>query len=363
MLLYFSILFQTKHIFLQMRQITEIQRAVFLEIKSKIPENVSFVHEIAELLTLSYDSAYRRIRGEKILSLEELQKISRHYQISIDAHFQVDVGKIAFDNLSISSQNFSISHWLQKILDDINKILQVSEKSIIYAAKDAPFMHFFQIPEIAAFKVFLWQKTLFQFKEYHDKKFSLSDYDDELQKIGKKILIASTKIPTIEIWNEDTFGIFIRQMEYYWISGLFRDENDIWILCDQLENWIRHIQHQAECGFKFLYGQEARGVDNSFQLYENDIVLNDNTILANMGGFRVVYLTYNVASLLVTTNQEFAGNIENFMHGLLKNSTLISSSAARERSRFFNKLINQVDQFRNRIKNSLRLREVQFPVS
>lgn len=346
-----------------MEQITRIQDAIFTEIKSKIPENVSFVHEIAELLGLSYDSAYRRIRGEKILSLEELQKISKHYGISIDAHFQVDVGKIAFDNLTIGSQNCSITNWLEKILGDINKIAQAADKSIIYAAKDAPFMHFFQIPEIAAFKVFLWQKTLFQFKEYQDKKFSISDYDDEIQKIGRKILIASTKVPTIEIWNEDTFSIFIRQIEYYWISGLFKDENDIWILCDQLENWIRHIQQQAECGFKFLYGQEARGVENSYQLYENEVVLNDNTILANLGSFKVAYLTYNVASLLMTTNQDFATNIENFMRGLIRNSTLISSSAAKERSRFFNRLIGQVDQFRNRIKNSLRLREVQFPVS
>jgi len=340
-----------------MEQITRMQEAIFTEIRSKIPENVSFVHEIAELLGMSYDSAYRRIRGEKILSLEELQKISYHYHISIDAHFQVDVGKIAFDNLTLSSHNFSIRNWLEKILTDINKIVQAPEKSIIYAAKDAPFMHFFQIPEIAAFKVFLWQKTFFQFKEYQDKKFSFSDYDDEIQKIGRKILIASTKVPTIEIWNEDTFGIFIRQIEYYWVSGLFKDENDIWILCDQLENWIRHIQHQAECGFKFLYGQEAKGVENSFQLYENEIVLNDNTILANLSGFKVAYLTYNVASLLVTSNQDFAGNIESFMRGLIKNSILISSSAAKERSRFFNKLINQVDQFRERIKNSLHLRD------
>jgi len=345
-----------------MEHITKIQEAIFGEIKSKIPDNVSFVHEIAELLALSYDSAYRRIRGEKILSLEELHKISRHFQISIDAHFQVDVGKIAFDNLTINPHDFSIKNWLIKILDDINRILQVPEKSIIYAAKDVPFMHFFQIPEIAAFKVFLWQKTLFQFEEYQDKKFSISDYDDEIQGIGRKILIASTRIPTVEIWNEDTFGIFIRQIEYYWVSGLFKNESDIWILCNQLENWIRHLQKQAECGFRFLNGQEARGIENSYQLYENEVVLNDNTILANLGGFKVTYLTYNVASLLVTANQDFSGNIEIFMRGLIKNSTLISSSAAKERNRFFNKMINQVEQFRERVKNNIHLRDGQFPV-
>ncbi len=335
-----------------MEPINKIQEAIFTEIKSKIPENLSFVHEIAELLGLSYDSAYRRIRGEKILSLEELRTISQRFQISMDSHFQVDLGKISFDNIPIGARNFSIVDWLRKIHDDILKIAAFSDKSIIYAAKDVPFIHFFQIPEIAAFKVFLWQKTLFQLKEYQDKKFSVSRFDDEIQSIGRKILLASTRIPTIEIWNEDTFGIFIRQIEYYWISGLFENENDIWILCNQLENWIRHLQKQADCGYRFLYGQEEHGVVNSYQLYENEVVLNDNTILANLGGFKAVYLTYNVASLLVTDNQDFAGNIEKFMQGLIKNSTLISSSASKERNRFFNKMIAQVEEFRDRVKAS-----------
>lgn len=346
-----------------MEQINKIQEAIFTEIKSRIPENVSFVHEIAELLGLSYDSTYRRIRGEKILSLEELRTISHHFQISIDAHFQVDLGKISFDNITIGAQNFGIVEWLRKILDDISKIATFSEKSIIYAAKDVPFIHFFQIPEIAAFKVFLWQKTLFQLKEYQDKKFSISDYDPEIQTIGRKILIASTKIRTIEIWNEDTFSIFIRQIEYCWVSGLFEDENDIWVMCTQLENWIRHLQQQAELGYKYLYGQENKGMENSYQLYENEVVLNDNTILADLNGLKMVYLTYNVASLLMTNNQGFCNNIANFMRGLIKNSTLISSSAAKERNRFFNRLIRQVEQFRERIKNSIRSRDVQFPTT
>lgn len=247
-----------------MSDLKDIQAAIFLEIKNKIPDNLSLVHEIADLFKISYDSAYRRIRVEKIISLEELYLLSKHFGISIDSYFEVKSGKIAFDNLTVDQHTSCIKGWLQKIGHDFERIIQASNKSIIYSAKDAPFYHFFQIPEIAAFKVFFWQKTLFQFSEYKDRKFSLDEYDNEIQKIGRKILIASTKVPTIEIWNEDTFGIFIRQIEYYWISGLFKNEKDIRIICDKLEDWIRHVQLQAEYGFKFLYGQEPHGVENSF---------------------------------------------------------------------------------------------------
>lgn len=330
----------------------DIQKAIFEEIKAKVPENFSFVHEVADLLKISYDSAYRRIRGEKVISLEELYQLSQKFEISIDSIFDTKRGKIAFDQLIVDQEKTCVKDWLQKLYNDIARILEAPQKSMIYAAKDAPFFHFFQIPEIAAFKVFFWQKTLFQFEDYKQKKFSIREYDDEIQLIGKKLLIASTKIPTIEIWNEDTFGIFLRQIEYYWVAGLFEDESEVWLLYDKLEDWIFHIQQQAEHGFKYLYGQEAHGIENSFRFYENEVVLSDNTILVDVLGRKSAYLTYNVASLLMTQDQEFCNGIEKYMRGLIKKSTLISSSAAKQRHRFFNMLIRQVQQFKSRTRTN-----------
>ncbi|MBN1339717.1 MAG: helix-turn-helix domain-containing protein [Bacteroidales bacterium] len=328
---------------------TEIQKILFREIKDKVPENLSLVHEVAELLGVSYDSAYRRIRGEKVLSLEELQKICCHFNISLDSYFGINSNKIVFESMFVEPEKISIREWLVRIHADIRKMSEVKNTTIIYSARDIPFYHFFQFPEIAAFKVFFWQKTLFRFPEYKDKKFSISEYDREIQEMGNRILLTSIKVPTIEIWNEDTFIIFLRQIEFYWISGLFEKPDDVWILCDKLEQWVRHLQDQAEHGFKYIFGHAPSGVEDSFKLYENEIVLNDNTILANLNGKKIIYLTYNVVSLLVTTDAGFAESIEKYLTGLIRKSILISSSSARERSRFFNKLTSQIIQFRNRI--------------
>ena len=46
---------------------TNLQSRFFQELKSIIPPYSSLVDEIAELLQVSMDSAYRRIRGEKLL--------------------------------------------------------------------------------------------------------------------------------------------------------------------------------------------------------------------------------------------------------------------------------------------------------
>ena len=66
---------------------SQIQEFLFQSIKSKLPANISFVHDLSEILGISYDSAYRRIRGEKELSLAELKLICLNYNVSIDALF------------------------------------------------------------------------------------------------------------------------------------------------------------------------------------------------------------------------------------------------------------------------------------
>ena len=60
------------------------QLRFFQHIKSALPPNVSFVDEIAELLEISNDSAYRRIRADKPISFEELQKLCVKYKVSLD---------------------------------------------------------------------------------------------------------------------------------------------------------------------------------------------------------------------------------------------------------------------------------------
>ncbi|MBN3036314.1 MAG: hypothetical protein JW861_12080 [Bacteroidales bacterium] len=334
-----------------MGTLTDLQKAIFEEVKQKLPQNVSLVHEISELLGVSYDSAYRRIRGVKSLSLDELFTICSHFGIPLDPHFGVKGNKVLFESMFVEPEKIGIKEWLQKIHSDILRMAEVKEARIIYAARDIPFYHFFQIPEIAAFKVFFWQKTLFRFPEYIDRKFSIGGYDSGIQELGTKILLTSIKIPTREIWNEDTFSIFLRQIEYYWISGLFEKVEEVLILCDKLEQWLRHLESQAERGYKFLYGMEPSGVEDSFRLYENEVVLNDNTILARLDGRKITYLTYNVISLLVTTDQTFNDSIEKYLTGLMRESILISASAARERSRFFNRLIHQVHLFREKIRS------------
>src|SRR5207253_950661 len=51
----------------------DLQQVFFTKLKNVIPANISMVDEIADILDIGYDSVYRRIRGEKPITLGELK--------------------------------------------------------------------------------------------------------------------------------------------------------------------------------------------------------------------------------------------------------------------------------------------------
>jgi hypothetical protein len=326
-----------------------LQQLFFQQIRNQIRDQQSFVHEIAGLLRISYDSAYRRIKGDKEMTLDELVILSDHFGLSLDAIFNLVGKNVVFRNFGLQTSANKINDWLSIIYQYYLQASKADDLEVIYAAKDPPIHQYFQFPEIAAFKFFFWRKTLFENTGMEDDLFRLDELSSDDIATGEKLLEAAVKMPTIEIWNEDTFNMFSRQIEYYWESGFFEKKDDLLNIIDKMEKWVRHMQRQADLGFKFRYGQPAVGPENSFMMYENEVVLNDNAIYSRIGNVTTVYLTYNVISLMICQDSAFCREVEQFLKGLMKRSTLISLTGSKGRNRFFNKLFASIEASKRRM--------------
>lgn len=133
-----------------------LQQQLFRQIRSMLPANMSFADAIADLLGISVDSAYRRIRGEKSISFEEIQKLSAHYRISLDAMLKIDSKSTVFHGTWLGPDNFNFEQYLKNLLLLASDINRGTNKMIWYEAKDFPPFHYFHYPELAAFKYFFW---------------------------------------------------------------------------------------------------------------------------------------------------------------------------------------------------------------
>ncbi|HEY4206657.1 MAG TPA: helix-turn-helix domain-containing protein [Puia sp.] len=131
-----------------------VQVSFFQHIKALLPPHLSLVDEIAELLNLSNDSAYRRLRGEKPLSFDELQKICGHFKISLDQFFHLQSNSIVFTGQVAGQGAFDYEQYLLDILRNVQLMNSFPSKEMYYLNKDVPIFHYFLFPEMVAFKSF-----------------------------------------------------------------------------------------------------------------------------------------------------------------------------------------------------------------
>src|SRR5450432_1174224 len=323
---------------------SSVQVLFFQHLKTQLPQHLSMVDEIAELLGISNDSAYRRIRGEKPIDLEETHKLCIHFKTSMDQLMHLQQNTFIFSGqLRGTNTETAFEEWLQDVLYQFQEINSFEKKHIYFLMKDIPpFVHF-QIPELAAFRCFFYMKSIIQDDKLRGVKFSLDDprYDKCIA-YGKKITEIYSKIPITEIWNVETLNSTLNQINFYNEAGSFKNKEDITILYGKVEALINHIEKQAELGVKFNIGETPVPYAVPYRMFVNDLILGNNTLLAEMGENKITFINHSVIYFIATRDERFNkamfGNFEN----LMKKSSMISTIGEKERAAFFNRLRNNI---------------------
>ncbi len=321
---------------------TNIQSVFLDQIRQVLPKNLSFPDELAEVLNVSRDSVYRRIRGETVLSLEEVKKLCVHYKISLDALLSPSSEIISFRKRRIDPENFTLEKWLSSLLNDLTNMEAFGEREVIYSAKDIPPPYYFKYPGLTQFKLFFWLKSY-----QRHPKFDLMRYDpglvsQQLIDIGKKIWNKYSVIPSSEIWSDETFNVTVRQVQFYYENG-FISLTEARGLIDEYLTMVQEIRNCAALG--------AKGEGGTFKLYHNEFLLTDTTFLFKIGEKRIASITYNTLNILTTTQESFCRETEDFLTNVINKSTLISTVGERERNKFFNQVEKRILERRDYLKH------------
>ncbi|MCX6182935.1 MAG: hypothetical protein NT150_13510 [Bacteroidetes bacterium] len=328
----------------------QVQREIFEEIKEKIKRtDTSLVDDLAALLNVSTDSAYRRIRCDKFITIDELEKICRHYKISYDKHLaHLDENNVVF-KVALKKETLSFDAFLTGILADLKQINSYPDHKLIYSAKEIPIFHFFQIPELAAFKMFYWMKTLFQLPEYENVSFSPDFVSPKYLELSKQLSEEYSNANTYEIWNHESIHSILAQIEFYFESGFMSREMALKIL-DKVRELVVHIKKQAGVEYKFPLKGSSPAKPRNYYLFNNEIILSDNTIYAQYGSESKCYIPHALLYYMSTTDQKYCDHIHNVFNGVISKSTMISGVAEKHRSIFFNYLLQRIEEKKIRLE-------------
>lgn len=320
----------------------DIQSLFLEQIKKKLSPNVSFADSLAEILNVSRDSAYRRIRGETILSLDETRMLSNRFNISLDALFGNTAEFVTFRHLILNHTPETFERWLEAMHVNLEMMADFTgKKQIVFTAKDVPIFHYFNYPKLSSFKMFFWMKSLLNYPEFQHINYASEIVPAKHILLSQSISGLYNKIPSAEIWADETTNVTLKQLEFYKESGFFNSQNEITEILDDYAILIDDLRKKAVAGSK----QE----DIEYVLYKNEILIADNTVLFRMEDKCITYISHNITELLMTTHDGFCAQTETFVKNLQSRSVLISTTGEKERNKFFNKIHGKISEARSRL--------------
>ena len=331
---------------------TGAQQIFFNHIKGLLPQRISFVDEVAEVLNISNDSAYRRIRGEKQITLEEIKKLCTTYKISLDQLLHLNSDSYVFSGPLTNGTNFNFESWLQSCLKILETIKSYQPHHMSYLAKEVPFFYYFLIPEIAAFKSFFFMKSILFYEDWKNTKFSVKDDYSRYHEIWKKISNTFATIPGTEIWSIENITSTIHQIEFYRVTGSLKSDEDAICIFEKLIELIDHIELQAEYGVKLYYKQKPIDTNSAtFKMYVNELIMGDNMQIVQLGEKQLTYLNHTVLNYLMTADERFNTYVKRTMDVITQKSTPISEVNEKERIMFFNKVRSKMSNAIKQIKD------------
>lgn len=324
----------------------KIQAYLFQRIKELLPQDVSLAEALAAVLYIIPDIAYRRIRGETPLVLEETKILCEEFHISIDQLLNLNERSVVFQNSELNTVTTDFTTYLKGILYELQKLHRHTEKDIVYITSDLPFFYQFFYQPLFAFRYFFWMKSTAEHPDFAQRKFSLDCLPKETEALGKEVVSLYTKIPSVEIWNTECVNGSLSQIAYYYEGGFISKEDAV-VIYDGLRNTIQHLQRQAEFGVKCLPDEQPHARKQNFRLFHNRTGLGDNMILTRFDGRLKFYLNYDALSYMATDNDVFCKGVERQLNTIMRRSTLISSVSEKQRNIFFNAVYDKIPFYKS----------------
>jgi len=321
---------------------------MFLEECRERNTSKNFAQELSSLLGVNLDAAYRRIRGTTPLIFNEIQKICLHYRLSFDSVINYEGRTFPFQFNSMFKEGFEILQYLNEMKYQLKHMADQQDSSIFLTAMDLPYFRQFGFKSLRRFKLFFWQRSVLNLKDFNHKKFDAQDFNESYEEITDEIYKNYHNFKSTEIWTPESLDSTLKQVKYYLESGLFESTESAIMICDDLEQLLDKLEREAQFAKKTLTIGEHT-YSSSFEMYQSDIFLSNNSIQAFSGGKVYSYVSFNSFNSLMSYSPTFSAECSAWIEQIRVKSILLSDVSEKLRYQFFQQLRKKIIQLKNEI--------------
>ena len=247
-----------------------LQILLFEQIRKVIPPNYVLVDVISEHLQISPDAAYRRIRGEKLMDIQESIALCRHFDISFDALADITQKNqirctLVPNDLKELKESLA---YIQALSNRMARLKSNFNSEIFVTAADLPVFNYLAYKELTFFYMFSWQKNIYDIEgSYEDFAGGLDV--DEFANSFEKIKLNYQNIPSTEVWTASTIDSILRLLNYHYEMRHFNNKKIPLLICEQLMDLMNTLQSWIKKGAKGSNG-------NQIKFYVSEIDINSS---------------------------------------------------------------------------------------
>jgi len=331
-----------------------LQTELFEKIFTQFTKKSDAINTIADTLSMSRDSVYRRVRGTTLLTPDEIKQLSIKFRISLDSLIYNEHDIVLFQYRPQNRPITSYEEYLKDIVKDLTRMNEMPNHRMYYATTEIPLFYFLAIPELRAFRMYFWGKMVWELPYLQDLKFSFDIIPQSAHVLAEEIVRIYMNMPSTEVWSINILDNTINQVNYMVNTGAFKNINDAIMIADKLTEFVALLKLMAEKGKK---GHSKAAIEAShveFDLYQNEILHTNNTVLATSDDLSVVFTSFADPNFVKSVDQKFGKNTQEWFQKLMARSVSISITSERQRQWYFNVLNNKIKALRNRIELAIQ---------
>ncbi|MDR0866325.1 MAG: hypothetical protein LBO74_15550 [Candidatus Symbiothrix sp.] len=305
-------------------------------ILEKISKSVKPVAFLMEILQISRESAYRRIRGEIPFSVDELALLSRELKFSIDEIVVDNKSNHTFFDLSLiktSGSSNEFSSLLQRYYTHLKSMLEKNPEQTIVALNRVPPVFRVSFNTIFKFTYYEWLQHNSEISS--DQHFSTVFVTPEIMAWQEKIRSVLLQFNhTTMIWDPNVFLSLIKDIQYYYQRKLMSEE-DVDLLKKEITAMIDLSEKTAKIG----------SLGNSkVHVYLSPLFINASTSYVRFDHTVKTFIWVFIANPIIVNNPEVCSLQKRWLYSLRRQSTLISQSNEIQQAEFFDRQREYLDQ-------------------
>lgn len=322
-----------------------IQSHFISRLRQAIPPGAGLAEELAEILEISIDSAYRRVRGETELTVNELYLITQKYPISLDDILSRKNNHIPFAYTGISGSGENYEEYLIRLADQLSRIARATHKKIYCVTNEVPLFHLFSSRKLAEFRIFHTQRDLLNIPEYQLSRFRYGLVPPGQVRAALRISKEYLNIPRVEIRAGSGHSGELKQMSRYFGEGLL--DQDLFLdLVEEYHLMITRLHQQA------LEAPLSGGTELTLLQQKEDAMPRTGYCYALADKTRYTWLSFHTMHALMTNSPEFGEEAEQWCRIAERKSQVITRAGKEKVDLFFSPVYRDIEACKKRIHTS-----------